>query len=80
MDNIFQIVANNGIVVFADEDTRTLITWNGSATFLWWSAPYENFYFQNRDIRTRYALASAKEAEEFAEEWFAEEMAEANLA
>lgn len=74
MDNIFQIVENNGFVVFADEETRTLITWNGSATFLWWSAPYENFYFQNTDIKTRYEVSDIKEAEQIAKEWFAEEL------
>ena len=75
MDNIYQIVANNGFVVFADEDTRTLITWNGSATFLWWSAPYENFFFENRDVMTRYEITDVKQAEQFAEQWFEEEMA-----
>lgn len=76
MDNIFEIVSANGFVVFADEETRTLILWNGSATFTWWSAPYENFFFQNTDIKTRYDITDIKEAEKVAEEWFAYELEE----
>lgn len=73
MNNVFQIVVNNGFIVFAEEETRTLITWNGSSTFIWWSAPYENFFFRETDIRTRYEIADIKEAEKFAQEWFDDE-------
>lgn len=73
MENIFTI-SNTRFIVYSDEETRVLITWNGSATFQWWSAPYENFYFQERATKTRYDVSSIHDAATFAEEWFTDEL------
>lgn len=73
MNNVFQILMNNeGFIVFAEEETRTLITWNGSTTFYWWAAPYENYLFREVDTATSPQNLDITEAHLFARDWFDE--------
>jgi len=74
MNNVFQILMNNeGFIVFAEEETRTLITWNGLATFHWWAAPYEDYLFRDVDSISSDRNLDIKEAELFARDWFDEQ-------
>lgn len=72
--NIYEIVENNGFVIYGNEELGVLITWNGSATLLWWSRDYSVGNWDNSDIRTRYDIKTIQEAEAEAKRWFAEEV------
>lgn len=74
MGNVFQILVNgDGFIIFAEEETRTLITWNGAKTFYWWAAPYENYLFREVDTATSSRDLNIQEAKQFAQDWFDEQ-------
>jgi hypothetical protein len=60
--------------MFGNEELGTLITWNGSNTFLWWNRDYSVGNWDNSDIRTNYDPMTIQEAEAEAKRWFAQEV------
>lgn len=80
---LHEIVNGYGYPVFASEEFDSLITWNGSATFLLWT-PYGDDKdtgewipggyrrpkrWTNTDIQTVYEVSDIKHAERLAKEW-----------
>jgi hypothetical protein len=72
--NIYEIIENYGFPMFGNEELGTLITWNGSNTFLWWNRDYSVGNWDNSDIRTNYDPMTIEQAEAEAKRWFAEEV------
>jgi hypothetical protein len=80
---LHEIVNAYGYPVFASEEFDSLITWNGSSTFLFW-APFADDAsngewiaggyrrpkrWENTDVRTIYEVKDIKQAEQLAKEW-----------
>ena len=79
MLNIFEVVENNGAIIHANEELGFFITWNGSATFQWFTyADNTNAYFKAVDVRTVYAVETLAMAEAEAREWVAYELESAD--
>jgi hypothetical protein len=55
-----------GYIVAAHEENESLVTWNGSATLLYWAKKDDGW--ENTDIRTDYD-STLEEAEKEAKEW-----------
>jgi hypothetical protein len=72
--NIYEIIEAYGFPMFGNEELGTLITWNGSNTFLWWNRDYSVGNWDNSDIRTNYDPMTIQEAEAEAKRWFAQEV------
>jgi hypothetical protein len=72
--NIYKIIEAYGFPMFGNEELGTLITWNGSNTFLWWNRDYSVGNWDNSDIRTNYDPMTIQEAEAEAKRWFAQEV------
>lgn len=72
--NIYEIIESYGFPMFGNEELGTLITWNGSNTFLWWNRDYSVGNWDNSDIRTNYDPMTIQEAEAEAKRWFAQEV------
>ena len=72
--NIYQIIEAYGFPMFGNEELGTLITWNGSNTFLWWNRDLSVGNWDNSDIRTNYDPMTIQEAEAEAKRWFAQEV------
>lgn len=82
-NELHEIVANYGYVVFVSEEFDSLITWNGSATLLFWAPLAEDARsgewlaggyrrpkaWTNTDIQTDYELDTVNKAERAAREW-----------
>ena len=87
---LHEIVANYGYVVFVSEEFDSLITWNGSATLLFWAPLAEDARsgewlaggyrrpkaWTNTDVHTNYDLTDIKQAERAAREWHEELLVE----
>lgn len=70
MNKIYEIVQDNGAIIYADAENEFFITWNGSATFQWFKpAHYAGIFFEVVDIRTVYGIETLKQAEAEAKEW-----------
>ncbi len=72
--NIYEIIESYGFPMFGNEELGTLITWNGSNTFLWWNRDYSVGNWTNSDIRTNYDPMTIQQAEAEAKRWFAQEV------
>ena len=80
---LHEIVNGHGYPVFASEEFDSLITWNGSSTFLFWAPLADDAKtgewiakgyrrpkrWQNTDIQTNYEVKDIKHAEQLAREW-----------
>ncbi len=87
---LHEIVENYGYVVFVSEEFDSLITWNGSATLLFWAPLAEDASsgewipggyrrpkaWTNTDIQTNYELTDVRKAVKAAEEWHEEMLVE----
>ncbi len=83
---LHEIISDYGYPVFASEEFDSLITWNGSATLLFWAPLAEDARtgewiakgyrrpkaWTNLDLQTNYNLTNIKEAEKAAKEWHEE--------
>lgn len=73
--SIFDVL-DYGYIVFGDEELGSIITWNGSNTFLWWNMTRAGW--SNEDIKTLYlddSNPSIYQIEKVAQEWHSEVMA-----
>jgi hypothetical protein len=69
-NKIYDIVKDNGAIIYADSENEFFITWNGSATFQWFKpAHYAGIFFDVVDIRTVYGVTTIEQAEAEAKEW-----------
>jgi hypothetical protein len=74
MLSIFDIVENSGSIIYGDRELGFIISWNGSATFQWFTARNEERnQFAVVDIRTAYGIETLKQAEAEAVAWVEEE-------
>jgi len=80
---LHEIIENYGYVVFASEEFDSLITWNGSATLLFWAPLPEDARtgewiaggyrrpkaWSNTDLQTDHELTDINKAVKAAKEW-----------
>jgi hypothetical protein len=80
---LHEIISDYGYPVFASEEFDSLITWNGSNTFLFWAPLAEDARtgewlaggyrrpkrWENTDLDTFTGITDIKEAEKYAKKW-----------
>ena len=62
-------ILDNGYIIAAHEEYESLVTWNGSATFLYWAKKEDAW--ENTDVQTINHIETLNQAEYQAKEWLA---------
>ena len=68
-------VLDYGYIIASEPELGSILTWNGSAIFLWWNPIASNSgetLWSNDDIKTVYEVTTIHEAERIAKGWIEE--------
>lgn len=66
-----------GVIIAANDEYGAAITWNGSATFCWWTDGGDGT-MRNVDVMTVYDVQDLGQAIRIAQEWVEEALSESD--